>query len=69
VYLRVTLKADRDCVPDLVPFILIDVIRLNFDTAKTVADATTALASYEEICYLIPIEFAGHGFDDAQFRS
>jgi hypothetical protein len=65
VYLRVTLEADRDCVPDLVPSILIDVIRLNFDTAKTVADAATALASYEEICYLIPIEIAGHGFDDA----
>ena len=64
----VTFEADRDCVSDLVASFLIDMIRFDFETAKTVADATTALASYEEIFHLVSIELAGHGFDYAKFR-
>jgi len=53
VDLGMTFEADWDCVFDPVPAILIDMVRLDLDAAKTVADATTSAASHEEVCYLV----------------
>jgi hypothetical protein len=65
VDLGMTFEADWDCVFDPVPAILIDMVRLDLDAAKTVADATSAAASHEEVCYLVSVELASHRFDDS----
>ena len=67
--LRVTFEANRNCVFDPISPILVDVIRLHFDAAESIADATTALAFHKQVRYVVSVEFAGHGFDSAPFRS